>query len=61
MIQELYDRQIEGLDYQHFLILYWTAVAEDKKARYNITNVFDDLKSADVTRTKQSAVSYVEA
>ncbi len=60
MSEDLYMRQIEGLDYQHFLILYWTAVAEDKRTGYNITNVFDDLKISGVTRTKQSAVSFVE-
>jgi len=60
MIEELYKKQIEGLDHQHFLILYWTMVAEDKRSAYNITNVFDDLKIGGVTRTKQSAVSYVE-
>ena len=61
MSSELYTQQIKGLDFQHFLILYWTAVAEDRRVHYNITNVFDDLKYNDVTRTKQSAVSYVEA
>ncbi len=60
MNDELYKQQIEGLDYQHFLVLYWTMVAEDKREGYNITNVFDDLKLSGVTRTKQSAVSYVE-
>ena len=60
MIEELYRKQIEGLEHQHFLILYWSMVAEDKRSAYNITNVFDDLKISGVTRTKQSAVSYVE-
>ena len=36
-------------------------MAEGKKQKYNITNVFDDLKFIGATRTKQSAVSYVES
>ena len=59
-MNELFEKQIAGLQESHFLALYWTTVAEDKKIRYNITNVFDDLKYLKITRTKQSAVSYVE-
>lgn len=59
-MDELFEQQILGLQEAHFLILYWTTVAEDKKMRYNITNVFDDLKLHRITRTKQSAVSYIE-
>ncbi len=60
IMNELFDKQISRLQSAHFLVLYWTTVAEDKKVRYNITNVFDDLKVLKVTRTKQSAVAYVE-
>ena len=59
-MNELFEKQIGELQSAHFLVLYWTTVAEDKKIKYNITNVFDDLKSLKVTRTKQSAVAYVE-
>ena len=59
-MKELFEKQIMELHSAHFLVLYWTTVAEDKKIKYNITNVFDDLKSLKVTRTKQSAVAYVE-
>lgn len=59
-MNELFEKQIAELQRAHFLVLYWTTVAEDKKIRYNITNVFDDLKYLKVTRTKQSAVAFVE-
>ena len=59
-MNELFEKQISKLQSAHFLVLYWTTVAEDKTMKYNITNVFDDLKSLKVTRTKQSAVAYVE-
>ncbi len=36
-------------------------MAESKNVRYNITNAFDDLKSHNITRTKQNAVAYVES
>ena len=57
---ELFQKQIDNLQSAHFQVLYWTTVAEDKEIRYNITNVFDDLKSLKITRTKQSAVAFVE-
>lgn len=56
----LFQAQVGGLQETHFLILLWAAQAEDRKARYNITNCFDDLKFHRITRTKQSAVSIVE-
>ena len=56
----LFNNQVDKLTRAHFLILYWTTVAEDKSFKYNITNVFDDLKSQKITRTKQSAVAYIE-
>ena len=59
-LMELFEKQIDKLQRPHFLVLYWTTVAEDRSIRYNITNVFDDLKDLKVTRTKQSAVSFVE-
>ena len=45
----------------HFLILYWSMIAEDKEEKYNITNAFDDLKAQNLTRTKQNVMSYIEA
>lgn len=57
----LFHKQVEKLQQHHFLILYWAAEAEVLGAKYNITNVFDDLKDTKITRTKQSAVAYVEA
>lgn len=60
-MKELFEKQISQLKEAHFLILYWTAKAEEKNIKYNITNIFDDLKYAGATRTKQSAVCFVEA
>lgn len=57
---QLFTEQVENLGEAHFLVLYWAARAEEKTAKYNITNCFDDLKSARVTRTKQNAVALVE-
>ncbi|NQZ58246.1 MAG: hypothetical protein HRT88_12375 [Lentisphaeraceae bacterium] len=59
-MDKLLDKQISALQEPHFLALYWTTIAEDKEIRYNITNVFDDLKFLKITRTKQSAVSFVD-
>ena len=59
-MEELFSKQLEKIKRHHFLILYWAAEAEVDGVRYNITNVFDDLKMIGVTRTKQSAMSYVE-
>ena len=61
MENELFKKQLARLDEAHFLLLYWTTVAEDKEQRYNITNAFDDLKFHKVTRTKQSAVAFVDS
>ena len=61
MINELLEKQILNLKASHFHILYWAAMAEEKEVLYNITNIFDDLKFIKATRTKQSAVAYVEA
>ncbi len=60
-MNELFEKQIMNLKEVHFHILYWTALAEGKGQGYNITNIFDDLKFIKATRTKQSAVSYVES
>ena len=60
-MEELFNKQIAGLERAHFLVLYWTALGEDHKKAYNMTNVFDDLKACGVTRTKQSAVAFVDA
>ncbi len=60
-MEKLFEQQVKRLQEHHFLILYWAALAEDKGLRYNITNAFDDLKFQGVTRTKQTAVAYIEA
>ncbi len=60
-MKELFKKQTEQLRESHFLILYWIAKAENANTKYNITNLFDDLKFAGLTRTKQNAVAYVEA
>ncbi len=59
-MEELLNNQIERLEEAQFLILYWAAQAETLNIKYNITNVFDDLKDLKITRTKQSATSYIE-
>lgn len=61
MVQDLFTKQVDQLKEYHFLILYWVAKAESEKTKYNITNVFDDLKSTGVTRTKQNVVTYIES
>jgi hypothetical protein len=60
-MERLFQEQVEQLTESHFLVLLWAAQAEDRRVRYNITNGFDDLKAAGVTRTKQTAVAAVEA
>lgn len=57
----LFDEQVSHLTESHFLVLLWAATAEDKGRPYNITNCFDDLKRAGITRTKQNAVATVDA
>lgn len=61
MTDILFDKQVEKLEIHHFLILYWAAEAEVLQLKYNITNVFDDLKDIHVTRTKQSVTAYLES
>lgn len=58
---DLFEKQLAQLKEPHFLVLYWAAKAEEKNIKYNITNVFDDLKFSGSTRTKQSAVALIEA
>ena len=60
-IEHLFDEQVTHLTESHFLVLLWAAQAEDRRTRYNITNCFDDLKHAGLTRTKQNAVAAVDA
>lgn len=60
-MNDLFEEQSSLLKEPHFFVLYWTAKAEEKGIKYNITNVFDDLKYIGATRTKQSAVSFVES
>ena len=61
MMNELLEKQILNLRETHFHIMYWAAMAEEREVLYNITNIFDDLKFIKFTRTKQSAVAFVEA
>lgn len=60
-MDELFEKQINSLKEAHFHILYWTAMGEEMNHKYNITNVFDDLKFIGATRTKQNAVALVES
>lgn len=60
-MDDLFGQQIAQLKEPHVLILSWTTQAEGRKVPYNITNAFDDLKALGVTRTKQTAVAYVDA
>ncbi len=60
-MNSLFREQVGHLKESHFLVLYWAAQAEDKTEKYNITNGFDDLKAAGITRTKQNAMAVVEA
>lgn len=60
-MENLFKHQIHKLQLHHFLILFWAAEAEDMQVKYNITNVFDDLKDLRITRTKQSVTAYVES
>ena len=57
--EKLFREQIARLELSHFLILYWAAESEGAAVKYNITNLFDDLKFAGITRTKQTAVAAV--
>ena len=58
-LEKLFREQVSRLELSHFLILYWAAESEGIELKYNITNLFDDLKSAGITRTKQTAVAAV--
>ncbi|MBR0459138.1 MAG: hypothetical protein IJJ26_07860 [Victivallales bacterium] len=58
-MRELFEAQVARLQEIHFLILLWATQTEGESLKYNITNVFDDLKSARITRTKQTAVAAV--
>ena len=58
---DLLTDQLSRLREEHFLVLLWAAMSEDRQVKYNITNCFDDLKSSGITRTKQTAVAVVEA
>jgi hypothetical protein len=60
MMNKLFNRQVDQLQDAHFNILYWATLAEGQEMRYNLTNVFDDLKGLKITRTKQSAMAFVE-
>ena len=58
---KLFSEQVERLQEGQFLALYWATLAEGAKIRYNITNLFDDLKSEGITRTKQTVMALVQA
>lgn len=57
---KLFDEQVGRLHELHYLVLFWAAQGEGRGCKYNITNCFDDLKHAGVTRTKQTAVAAIE-
>lgn len=57
---DLFLDQLNRLGEGHFQILVWCSMGEGESIKYNITNCFDDLKRAGITRTKQTAVSLVE-
>ncbi len=59
--KKLFQEQVAHLQEPHFLVLYWGAMAEDRRRSYNITNCFDDLKALGITRTKQTATAIVDA
>ena len=58
---DLFDQQLSRLGEEHFLVLLWATKGEYKRVKYNITNLFDDLKRGGITRTKQTAVAIVES
>jgi len=60
-MKHLFEEQVAHLSESHFLVLLWAAQSEDRAVHYNITNCFDDLKYAGITRTKQNAVAAVDA
>ncbi len=60
-IGKLFNEQVERLQEGQFLVLYWATLAEGAKILYNITNLFDDLKTAGLTRTKQTVMGIVQA
>ncbi|NMA42596.1 MAG: hypothetical protein GX946_04355 [Oligosphaeraceae bacterium] len=57
----LFEQQVDFLSEPHYLLLLWSAKAEDRSLKYNLTNFFDDLKHLGITRTKQTAVALTEA
>lgn len=61
LTQVIFEQQLSRLREEHFLVLCWAGMCEDMKVKYNITNCFDDLKHAGITRTKQTAVAVIEA
>ena len=60
LTDDLFQDQLNRLGEGHFQILCWCSMSEAESIKYNITNCFDDLKHANITRTKQTAVSIVE-
>jgi hypothetical protein len=60
LTDDLLQDQLNRLGEGHYLILCWCTFCEDNSVKYNITNCFDDLKRAGITRTKQTAMSFVD-
>ena len=60
-LEKLFNEQVKRLQEGQFLVLYWATLAEGAKINYNITNLFYDIKSARVTRTKQTVMGIVQA
>jgi len=57
----LFAQQIGQLTQAQYLVLLWATQGEGLGVKYNLTNCFDDLKHAGITRTKQTAVAVVES
>ena len=61
LTDDLFQDQLNRLGEGHFQILCWCSMSEAESIKYNITNCFDDLKHANITRTKQTAMAAIEA
>ena len=60
-VDGLFEQQVSQLTQAQYLVLLWATQGEGLGVKYNLTNCFDDLKHAGITRTKQTAVAVVEA
>jgi len=60
-VDGLFEQQVSQLTQAQYLVLLWATQGEGLGVKYNLTNCFDDLKHAGITRTKQTAVAVVES